>query len=214
MRPSSSPDCWPLARAQGTCRHSGDHRPGLDIPGHDGTGAHQGPFADRHAAEDHRPAADRRPTADPRRDHPPVRLRLEPPVGGRVGVEVVDEHHAVPYEDLVLDRYTLADEGVALDLAPRPDRGVLLDLDEGPDPALVADLATVEVNERVQDDVSAQPDVRRDPEEVGRIRPFVSRQTHWSRLLGIRWKGRPGRPGPGGCAWPLPGGGRRGGRAP
>ena len=43
-------------------------------------------------------------------------------VGRRPGVEVVDEHHAVPHEDLVLDRHAFADEGVALDLAPGADR--------------------------------------------------------------------------------------------
>src|SRR5262249_18581185 len=138
---------------------------------------------------------------------------LQPALGGRVGVEVVDEHHPVSHEDFVLDGYTLADEGVTLDLASRTDLGILLDLDEGPDPCVVADPAAVEVNERVQDDVFSQPDVRRDPEETGRIRPFVSRRSHWSILRGTRWKGRRGRPGPAGCAWPPRGDGPRGGRA-
>ena len=48
---------------------------------------------------------------------------------------VVDEHHAVPDEHLVLDLDARADERVALDLAARADRDAALDLDEGADRA-------------------------------------------------------------------------------
>ena len=128
-------------------------------------------------------------------NHLPVGLGLEPAVGRRARVEIVDEHDPVADEDLVLDRHALADERVALDLASGADHGVLLDLDEGADPGVVADLASIEVNERVQGDVFAQPDVRRDPDEVGRIRSLVSRRTHCWRLHGTRWKGQLGPPG-------------------
>ena len=80
---------------------------------------------------------------------------------------VVDEHHAVADEHLVLDLDALADERVALDLAARADAGAALDLDERPDPRLVADPAAVEVGEGVDDDVVAELDVVDQP--VGRV---------------------------------------------
>ena len=113
--------------------------------------------------------------ADLSGDDLPVGLGLKLTINGGARVQVVDEQHAVPHENLVLDCHALADEGVALDLAPRADHDVLLDLDERADPRVVADLAAVQVNERVEGDVSAQPDVRRDPDEVGWIHSFVSR---------------------------------------
>ena len=70
------------------------------------------------------------------------------PVGGRrPRIRVVDEHHAVADEDMVLDRDALADERVARDLAAPADRRVLLNLDERADLGLVADRAAVEVDE-------------------------------------------------------------------
>jgi hypothetical protein len=111
-------------------------------------------------------------------DQLPIGVALKLTISRCAGVQVVDEHHAVPHEDFVLDCHAFADKGVALDLAPRANHGILLDLDERSEPGVVADLAAIEVNERVQADVFAQPDVRRDPNEVGRIRSFVSRRTH------------------------------------
>ena len=63
------------------------------------------------------------------------------------GIRVVDEHHAVADEHVVLDRDAFADERVARNLAAPADGGVLLDLDERADLGVVADLAAVEVDE-------------------------------------------------------------------
>ena len=70
--------------------------------------------------------------------------------GGGPRVLVVDEHHAVADEDLVLDGHAFADEGVAGDLDPAADAGAFLDFDEGADLALVTDLAAIEVDEGVE----------------------------------------------------------------
>ena len=44
--------------------------------------------------------------------------------GRRSRIGVVDEHHAVADEDVILDRHALADEGVARDLAPPANAGM------------------------------------------------------------------------------------------
>src|SRR5437763_192002 len=74
-------------------------------------------------------------------------IGLQLTVDGRPGIGVVDEHHAVPDEDVVLDRHALADERVAGDLAVLSDPGVLLNLDEGADLRVVPHFAAVEVDE-------------------------------------------------------------------
>ena len=66
----------------------------------------------------------------------------------RAGGLVVDEKHAVPDEDLVLDLDALADEAVALELAAAADARPSLDLDERADSRPVPIVAAVEVRER------------------------------------------------------------------
>ena len=94
------------------------------------------------------PGADRCSLLDYRSLDLPVGFGLQLPVGGRgPRIAVVDEHHAVADEDVVLNRDAFADERMARDLAALADAGVLLDLDEGADLRFVADLATVQVDE-------------------------------------------------------------------
>ena len=84
-----------------------------------------------------------------------------PAVGRRPRPLVVDEHHAVADEDLVLDRDARADERVALDLAARADLDARLDLDERADAREVSDPAPVEVRERLDEDAFAEVHVAR-----------------------------------------------------
>ncbi len=63
------------------------------------------------------------------------------------GVSIVDERHAVAYEDVVFDQHTFADKAVARDLAVLPYLRVLLNLDERADLGLVANLAAIQVDE-------------------------------------------------------------------
>lgn len=114
--------------------------------GHYGTGSNQGLFANRHAGQDHGPTADGGTPAHARRDHLPVRLGLRLSFTRRVRVEVVDEHHPVPDEYLVLDRHAFADEAVTGDLTTSPDHGVFLDLDKGANARVVADLTPVQIH--------------------------------------------------------------------
>jgi hypothetical protein len=99
---------------------------------------------------------------------------LEPAGDGCARVVIIDEHHTVADEDLVLDRHSLTDERMALNLAPRANLGVRLNFNKGPNPGFVADFAAVEVDERVEHDILGQPDIGRDPDEIGGIRSLVS----------------------------------------
>ena len=66
-------------------------------------------------------------------------------------------------EDLVTELDPVAEEAVALDLAALADDDSALDLDERADTRPCADPASVEVRERVDDDVSAELDAVDDP---------------------------------------------------
>ena len=54
------------------------------------------------------------------------------------------------------------------------DLGVLLNFDKCPDAGLFANFAAVQVDECVEHDILRQPDVGRDPDEIGGIRSLVS----------------------------------------
>ena len=82
----------------------------------------------------------------------PVALGLQPSIRGGARPAVVDEHHAVTDEHVVLDRHAFADEGVRRNLAAATDDRVLLNLDEGADLRVVADPAAVEIDERRVED--------------------------------------------------------------
>jgi hypothetical protein len=64
----------------------------------------------------------------------------------------------VPDEDLILELDALADERVALHLAARPNDHATLDLHERAHARAVADPASVEVRERLDDDVAPELD--------------------------------------------------------
>jgi hypothetical protein len=74
-------------------------------------------------------------------------------------VLVVDEHHAVTDEDLVIDLDAVADERVALDTATGTDPGTPLDLDVRAHPGVVSDRATIEIGELKDDDPVTEGDV-------------------------------------------------------
>ena len=121
-----------------------------------GSGADQGTRADRHTSQNHSATADRGTATDPGENHFPVGVGLESAGGRRPGVEVIDEHDAVAYENLVLDGDPLADKCVTLDLAPSADRHILLNLDEGADAGVVADRAPVKIHEVANDESMAK----------------------------------------------------------
>jgi hypothetical protein len=73
---------------------------------------------------------------------------------------VVDEHHAVADEDLIVDGDAFADERVALDLAVFADKGIFLYLDKGADPGTVVDPAAVKIDEFVQNNVFSKFNIR------------------------------------------------------
>src|SRR5271157_5485936 len=81
---------------------------------------------------------------------------LDSPVGfglqfafatGRPRITVVDEHHPMTDEDVVLDGHSLADERVARDLARLANFGILLHFDKCADLCLISNFTTVEIDE-------------------------------------------------------------------
>src|ERR1700722_13510386 len=77
-------------------------------------------------------------------------------------VAVVDEHHAMTDEDVVLDGDALAHKSVAGNFAALADTGIFLDLDKSANLGFVADLASVEIDELGQLHIPPQLHVRRD----------------------------------------------------
>src|SRR5438094_3829168 len=120
-------------------------------------------LADFDAAEDRRAGSDCGAAPDDRRNHRPVAVALQLAGGGDGSREsIVDERHAVADEDVILDLDAFADERVARNFHAPSNLRALLNLDERADAALVADLASVEIDEIVDPDVSTQLHVVRD----------------------------------------------------
>src|SRR5690242_16161631 len=131
----SSPDL-----SQKASWNAGQNRIFRHIPRHDGAGADQRACADRHAAHDHRPRSDRSAFLHDRRS------RSAPHVGC-TRFEVVDEHHAMTDEDVVLERHAFAQEAVRRNLAASPDAYIPLYLSEGSDARLRTYYASVQIHE-------------------------------------------------------------------
>src|SRR5262245_2524652 len=144
-------------------RVAGDDRPGGHVSGDYAAGPDDRVLANLDSAEDRRAGADSGAAAHDRRHHGPVAVALELAAlvhGAREAI--VDEHHAVSNEDVILDLDTFADEGMARNLDAAANLRALLDFDECTDARFVADLTAVQVDELVDLDVLAKLDVRRD----------------------------------------------------
>src|SRR2546427_6913555 len=153
-------------QARGTAGHD---RMGRHIARHHAPGADEGVFADGDVGQDGRSRADRRSLPHQRRLDLPVLLGLQRTVRGSARIGIVDEHHAVAHEDVVLDGHALADEGVAGDLAILADPGVLLHLDEGAALGVGTHFTPVEIDEPGRLHALAQLHVARDAEIVAHI---------------------------------------------
>jgi hypothetical protein len=148
---------------QNSGRISGDNAVCWDILGNYTTGSHNRIFANCDATEDGRTGTDGYALLDYSPLDFPVGLGLQIPVGaGCPRIAIVDKHHAMADEDVVLNRYALAYKGVARDLAALAHRGVLLDFDKGADLRFVAYFTSIKVDELGQLDVSSKFYVRSD----------------------------------------------------
>ena len=83
------------------------------------TGADHRVFADRDAAENRGAAADGRAAADCVGTTVQSAFVLQPSIRGGAGPPVIDEHHAVADEHVVLDRHPFTDERVRLEILQR-----------------------------------------------------------------------------------------------
>ena len=68
---------------------------------------------------------------------------------------VIDEHDAMPDEDIVFESDTLAEKTVARDFAAPADADAFLDFDAGTDAAFIADGASVQIDELRKPDAGA-----------------------------------------------------------
>src|SRR6187402_2979782 len=101
--------------SSGIAGHNGVRR---DIARDHAAGADDRAFADRHVRKNGGARSDRRALLHNRLLHFPVGGGLELSVRRRRSrVRVVDEHHAVADEDVILDGDALADKGVTRNLA-------------------------------------------------------------------------------------------------
>ena len=140
-----------------------------NICGYNRAGSDDGVFADGHAAEYGRATANAGPALDDDGHDCPIIIRLDGasrPGGARIFV--VDEGHTMTHEDLVFDRHAFTDERVTRYFAVATHVGAFLNLDEGTDFSAVANLATVEVNEMVNDYVTTESNVSSDYAELSR----------------------------------------------
>ncbi len=102
---------------------------------------------------------------------------------------VIGESDSLTDVDLVVNRHSLANIGVTLNLALRADHGSALDRYECRDARIVSDAATVEIRERVYDDILvARLRAKSWAHSMSRscvASPRVCRKSSWSR-----WRGR------------------------
>src|SRR5688572_18089481 len=112
-------------RAQHSCRVANYNGVGRDVASDDAPGTDDRALADRHVAKHGGARSDRRALLDHGLFHFPVGGGLQlARGGGGARVRVVDEHHTVADEHLILDGHAFANEGVARDLAAAADAGV------------------------------------------------------------------------------------------
>src|SRR5215467_11617409 len=121
---------------------------GGDVFGDHAARSDDGVLADGGVAENGGSRTDRCSPLDDGMLHLPVSLSLQIPIrSGCTRVSVINEHHTMTDEDIVLDRDPLANKGVTGDLASFPHDGILLNLDECTNFGFSTDFASVEIDE-------------------------------------------------------------------
>ena len=102
-------------------------------------GADKCASSDGYAAHDHGAAPDRRATFDQNRHHHPILWTGALSRDSRPRLVVINEHHAMTDEDLILNSDPGANETVGGNLALRSDPDLTPNLDEGSNCAVAAD---------------------------------------------------------------------------
>ena len=115
--------------------------------GYHGAGTDQRAFSNGHPGENHRAAPDRGTAFHPRGNDVPILFGLQTTIGGRPWVKIVDEHHSVSHEHVILDRDSFADESVRGNLAPASNECLFLNLDEGSNLGVIPQRAAVEIHQ-------------------------------------------------------------------
>jgi hypothetical protein len=70
-------------------------------------------------------------------------------------------------EYFIFDGHTVTNERVARNLAPRSNFGTSLNFHKAADPGFFTDLASIEIHEAEQPDISAKFDIRGNPQAFG-----------------------------------------------
>src|SRR5271155_1010730 len=112
-------------------RISGNDRVGGNVFGDYAASTHNCVLADARVGENCGTGADGRTLLDHRAFNLPVRFGLQISVGIRgTRITIIDEHHSVSNEDVVLDEDAFTDKGVAGNLAEPAYAGIFLDFYE------------------------------------------------------------------------------------
>jgi hypothetical protein len=138
-------------------RHDGS---GGYIFRNDTTGANDCIFTDRNATKQCGTRTDGSTSFNQRRNALPISFRLQfSLLIGRAGETVIGKHDPMTYKDLVFQGHPFTDEGVTGDFTTVPDFCPFLNLDKGANLDIVADFTSVQIDEILQPDISAQFDV-------------------------------------------------------
>src|SRR5580698_2830660 len=144
-------------------RISGHDRVGRNIFGDNTASAYNRVLADMDVRKNRRTRTDRRTLLYDRTFDLPIGFGLQIPIGGRSArIAVIDKHHSVPDEDVVLNQNSFTDKRVTGNLAASSDTGIFLDFYECADLCLVSDLAPIHVYKFRQSDILTHLDVVRD----------------------------------------------------
>src|ERR1700744_271914 len=132
--------------AKNSCRISGHDRVGRNILGDNTASAYNRVLTDMNVRKNRGTRTDGRTLLNDRTFDLPISFCLQIAIGSRSSrIAVIDEHHPVPDEDVVLYNDAFTDKGVTGNLTASSDTGIFLDLYECADLCLVSDLAPIQV---------------------------------------------------------------------
>src|SRR6266498_3566134 len=110
-------------------RHNGTR---VNVTGHHAPSPNDRPFPNCYPAENNSPRANRGPLSDTRRNDLPVVFSLHTPIlDCGPWIAIIDKHHVMSYEDIVLNSHPLTDERMTRYLTVASYPCTLLNFDKG-----------------------------------------------------------------------------------
>jgi hypothetical protein len=134
-----------------------------NVFGNDGSGADRCIFSHRNSAKQSRAGSNRCAAFDQSILAIPVAVRFRK--AGHRGssrIPIVNEDHPVPDKYFSFDLHSFTNEGVTGNLAARSDARAFLDLNERPNASFVSDLASIQIHESIDADITPELYIRGD----------------------------------------------------